>query len=73
MKKIVLLLVMLIFCGAVRAEDFDYAQIYRDLPVPDVKYIHDIDPGEYMIRKILLGLRIRCSGLSRHCFLKRLR
>ena len=47
MKKIVLLLVMLIFCGAVRAEDFDYAQIYRDLPVPDVKYIHDIDPGEY--------------------------
>lgn len=29
------------------AETVDYEQIYRDLEVPKVKYIHDIDPGEY--------------------------
>lgn len=29
------------------AAQVDYEQIYRDLEVPKVKYIHDIDPGEY--------------------------
>lgn len=28
-------------------EDIDIEQMYRDMPVPDFKYIHDIDPGEY--------------------------
>jgi len=28
-------------------EDIDVEQMYRDLPVPDFKYIHNIDPGEY--------------------------
>ena len=47
MKKIILLLTLIILGTTVSAEDFDYQQIYRDLPVPDVKYIHNIDPGEY--------------------------
>ncbi len=28
-------------------EDIDVEQMYRDMPVPDFKYIHNIDPGEY--------------------------
>ncbi len=28
-------------------EDIDIEQMYRDMPVPDFKYVHDIDPGEY--------------------------
>ena len=27
--------------------DIDVEQMYRDLPVPTFKYIHNIDPGEY--------------------------
>ena len=27
--------------------DIDIEQMYRDMPVPEFKYIHDIDPGEY--------------------------
>ena len=27
--------------------DVDVEQMYRDMPVPTLKYIHDIDPGEY--------------------------
>ena len=41
MKKLILILFALIFSTSVMAEDFDYQQIYRDLPVPDVKYIHE--------------------------------
>ena len=47
MKKIILLLTLIILGTTVSAGDFVYQQIYRDLPVPDVKYIHNIDPGEY--------------------------
>lgn len=28
-------------------QDIDIEQMYRDLPVPEFKYIHDIDPDEY--------------------------
>lgn len=28
-------------------EDIDVEQMYRDMPVPDFKYVHNIDPGEY--------------------------
>lgn len=28
-------------------EDIDIEQMYRDMPVPDFSYIHNIDPGEY--------------------------
>lgn len=28
-------------------EDIDIEQMYRDMPVPDFKYVHNIDPGEY--------------------------
>lgn len=29
------------------SDDIDIEKMYRDLPVPDFKYIHNIDPGEY--------------------------
>ncbi len=29
------------------ADDIDIEKMYRDLPVPDFKYMHNIDPGEY--------------------------
>lgn len=47
MKKLFLLIGLLFFMNSAFAEDFDYQQIYRDLQVPQHKYIHDIDPGEY--------------------------
>lgn len=28
-------------------EDIDIEQMYRDMPVPTFKYVHNIDPGEY--------------------------
>ena len=28
-------------------EDIDIQQMYRDMPVPEFKYVHNIDPGEY--------------------------
>ncbi len=28
-------------------EDIDIEKMYRDMPVPDFKYVHNIDPGEY--------------------------
>ena len=28
-------------------QDIDIEQIYRDMPVPEFSYMHDIDPGEY--------------------------
>lgn len=29
------------------ADDIDIEKMYRDMPVPDFKYMHNIDPGEY--------------------------
>ncbi len=45
MKRILLLLCVLIF-GLSSNAATDFEQIYRDLPVPTFKYVHDIDPGE---------------------------
>ena len=28
-------------------ENIDIEQMYRDMPVPEFKYMHNIDPGEY--------------------------
>jgi len=48
MKKLALFLLLLLFSQVgVIAKNIDYEQIYRDLEAPNVKYIHDIDPGEY--------------------------
>ena len=48
MKKIITALLLILFLGAPSiAEEVDYEQIYRELPVPDFSYIHDVDPGEY--------------------------
>ena len=48
MKKFVLIILMLLFFQLSGiAASVDYQQIYRDLDMPTVKYIHDIDPGEY--------------------------
>ncbi len=39
---------MLLLPGlSVLAQDVDYQQIYRDLEVPTLKFVHDIDPGQY--------------------------
>ena len=35
----------------VSAKNIDYEQIYRDMEAPKVKYIHDVDPGEYFDTK----------------------
>ena len=37
----------MMFALCATAQEVDYEQIYRDLPVPEHKYVHDIDPGEY--------------------------
>lgn len=29
------------------SENIDIEKMYRDMPVPDFKYVHNIDPGEY--------------------------
>ena len=47
MKKLALLLGLFIFAMSVSAKDVDYEQVYRDLEVPTLKYVHNIDPGEY--------------------------
>ena len=47
MKKLVIIFSILILGLAVQAEPTDYEQIYRDMPVPDFSYVHDVDPGEY--------------------------
>ena len=48
MKRFILILV-LIFLSAKAAlcMDFDYQKAYRDLDMPDFKYVHNIDPGQY--------------------------
>lgn len=47
MKRFLVLLFIIITSVAAYADNFDYEQIYRDLEVPKVKFIHDIDPGEF--------------------------
>ena len=47
MKKIFVTLFLILFASAVMAQDVDYEQIYRDLPVPTHEYVHGIDPGEF--------------------------
>ena len=29
------------------SQDIDIEQMYRDMPVPEFRYVHNIDPGEY--------------------------
>lgn len=47
MKKLFITLFVLMAGLTVSAKEVDYEQIYRDLPVPTHKYVHDIDPGEF--------------------------
>ena len=47
MRKILVTLFLMMFALCTAAKEVDYEQIYRDLPVPEHKYVHDIDPGEY--------------------------
>ena len=48
MKRLILIISLLLFSAVnVYSKNIDYEQIYRDMEVPKVKYIHDIDPGEY--------------------------
>ena len=51
MKKIFVTLFLILFASAVMAQDVDYEQIYRDLPVPTHEYVHGIDPGEFFDMK----------------------
>lgn len=47
MRRIVLLLVIFLsILAPAKADNLDIQQIYRDTPVPTLKYIHNIDPGE---------------------------
>lgn len=47
MKKILIFLTFILSMNlCCLAEDIDIEQAYRDMPVPTLKYIHDIDPGE---------------------------
>ena len=43
---VILFLILSVSCSTL-AQTIDYEQIYRDLEMPSVRYIHDIDPGEY--------------------------
>ena len=47
MRRWIVLLALLMFALPSFAKDVDYEQVYRDLEVPTLKYVHDIDPGEY--------------------------
>lgn len=47
MKKGFVLLLCILAGLVTNAKDIDYQQIYRDLEAPTLKYIHDIDPGEF--------------------------
>ncbi len=47
MKKFLLLVILLTLGTTANSKDIDYQQIYRDLEVPSVKFVHNIDPGEY--------------------------
>ena len=47
MRKILVTLFLMMFALSTVAKEVDYEQIYRDLPVPTHKYVHDMDPGEF--------------------------
>lgn len=47
MKKIFLILAILLLSLPVSSKEVDHEQVYRDLEVPKLKYVHNIDPGEY--------------------------
>ena len=47
MKRIFFILCLLGLTMPVSAKDVDYQQVYRDLEVPTLKFVHDMDPGEY--------------------------
>ena len=47
MKKLLLTLLLLFSTIPAYSKTVDYEQVYRDLEVPKLKYIHDVDPGEY--------------------------
>ena len=47
MKKWLVLILIILSASFASAKTIDYEQIYRDMEAPKVKFIHDIDPGEY--------------------------
>ena len=47
MKRIFFILCLLGLTIPVLAKDVDYQQVYRELEVPTLKFVHDMDPGEY--------------------------
>ncbi len=47
MRKLLITLFFIIFALSANAKEVDYEQIYRDLAVPEHKYVHDMDPGEF--------------------------
>lgn len=47
MKNFFLTIGIIAIALPVWAKDVDYEQVYRDLEVPKVQYVHNIDPGEY--------------------------
>ncbi len=47
MRILLAIIILILTTLNVQAKNIDYEQIYRDLETPKVKYIHDIDPGEY--------------------------
>lgn len=51
MKRLCLILSILLFSLTADAEGIDYQQIYREMESPKLKFIHDIDPGEYFDTK----------------------
>jgi len=46
MKRFLLLLITCLYISAATAAETDYEQIYRELPIPTLQYVHGIDPGE---------------------------
>ncbi len=46
MKILFAIITLICINNFVLAANTDIEQIYRDTPVPTIKYIHDIDPGE---------------------------
>lgn len=52
MKRFLLFLMLTIFsANIVFAEEFDYVGVYQKLEIPNFKFVHDIDPGQYYDNK----------------------
>ena len=47
MKEWLVITLLILSASYAGAKTIDHEQIYRDLESPKVKYIHDIDPGEF--------------------------